>query len=318
MKLLIAVLIAGSAPAGQTTGMDASAPATASPEQTALHQLRQRAANGDADAMFRLGDAYREGRLVAADLKTAEDFYFRAAQAGHKEAAMEYGMLLFRRGRQHDAMPFLIEAAKRGDARAQYLYGTALFNGDYVSRDWTKAYEMMTRAAAGGIEAANASLAQMTRYMTAEQRQQPAAGAAAPAPSRVGEPPRTGAGVARPSPVQTASRTATSSPNGRTVSTALAGATRAGPAPAAVAPKAPVSGGKWQVQLGAFGDAANARRLWAELAAKQPALAALAPSFPAADGLTRLRAGPLPDRAAAARLCAALAAQSRSCFPVAP
>lgn len=305
MKTLFASLLVAAALPGAAAA-ELLARVEQAPDANRLRDLRQRAASGDADALFRLGDAHREGRGVAVDLAMAEDFYHRAAIAGHALAGDEYGLMLFRTGRPHDAMTWVVKAAERGDARAQYVYGTALFNGDYVERDWVKAYAMMTRASAGGIDAANNSLAQMNRYIPADQRRAGAelakSEAARPAP-----PPPVKLAAAQPKPVQLASRTLPPPPT----------PIRTEPSPAAPKP-ATAPGGKWQIQLGAFGDEAKARALWGQVASKLPAFAGLQPRYVPAGALTRLRAGPLADRAAAERLCAAAQARSQPCFPVAP
>src|SRR5690242_8601879 len=96
------------------------------------------AAAGDPDAMFNLGQAYRLGRGVATDLKRAEDLYAQAAAKGHLQAADTYGLMLFQDGRREEALPYVREAARRGDARSQYLLGIAHFNGDLVGKDWTR------------------------------------------------------------------------------------------------------------------------------------------------------------------------------------
>lgn len=307
MRTLFASLLSIAAITGNA-GAEMLARVEQAPDAARLRDLRQRAASGDADALFRLGEAYREGRGVAADIRAAEDFYRRAADAGHELAADEYGLLLFRTGRPHDAMPWIVKSAERGDARAQYVYGTALFNGDYVGKDWVKAYAMMSRAAASGIDAARNSLAQMNRYIPVDQRR--AGGTLAnaePVRPATPSPVRTASAPARP--VQLASRALLPPPEPiRMASVAPA------PPPKSIA----VPGGKWQVQLGAFGDEAKARALWTQAAAKLPALAGLQPRFVPAGALTRLRAGPLADRAAAEKLCAAAQARSQPCFPVAP
>ncbi|HEX8450204.1 MAG TPA: SPOR domain-containing protein, partial [Allosphingosinicella sp.] len=89
--------------------------------------------------------------------------------------------------------------------------------------------------------------------------------------------------------------------------------------PAAVpAPAAAAAGGRWRVQLGAFGSPANAQRAWAGLKGKVGAFGPLQPNYVAAGAVTRLQAGPLPSRAAADRVCAAAKAAGAACFPVAP
>src|SRR3546814_13765092 len=68
-------------------------------------------------------------------------------------------------------MSWIRKAADRGDPRAQYVLGTALFNGDLAAKDWPHAYALMTRAAAAGLPPAADSLAQMDKYLPATARQ---------------------------------------------------------------------------------------------------------------------------------------------------
>src|SRR5436190_2199780 len=82
-----------------------------------------------------------------------------AAPQGHVEAQANYGLLLFQNGRRREAMPWIEQAANRGDPRAQYVFGTALYNGDLVAVDLPRAYAMMTRAAAAGLPPAVSQLA---------------------------------------------------------------------------------------------------------------------------------------------------------------
>src|SRR5258706_15281844 len=67
-------------------------------------------------------------------------------------------------------MPWIEQAANRGDPRAQYVFGTALYNGDLVPADLPRAYAMMTRAAASGLPAAISQLAAMEPHISAEDR----------------------------------------------------------------------------------------------------------------------------------------------------
>ncbi len=129
------------------------------------------AAAGDADAMFNLAQAYRLGRGVAQDEARAEELYFRAAQAGHVQAADTYGLMLFQAGRREEALPFVEDAARRGDPRSQYLLGIAHFNGDLVSRDWVRAYALMTLASSSGLPQAAPAIAQMDSHIPLADRQ---------------------------------------------------------------------------------------------------------------------------------------------------
>jgi uncharacterized protein len=278
----------------------------------AVKEWRGPAINGDADAQFNLGQAYKLGRGVPADLKQAEDWYQKAAIQGHLQANDNYGLVLFQNGNRQRAMPYIEKSAARGEPRAQYLLGTALFNGDLVGKDWVRAYALMTRASASGLPAASASLAQMDKYVPLDQRQlglamardielaanrplipdspkQPARPVVAERPPAPDAP-----AVAKPAP-------ATSKPK-----------------PTPVASSYATPGGNWKVQLAAFGDASKGPSLWSGLSRRISALAGLQPSYQKAGPITRLQAGPLASRAAAERMCALVKASGQACLPVAP
>src|SRR5690349_13474732 len=140
----------------------------------AVREWEGLAAAGDPDAMFNLGQAYRLGRGVPTDLKRAEDLYAGAAAKGHLQAADTYGLMLFQDGRREAALPYVRDAARRGDARSQYLLGIAYFNGDLVEKDWTRAYALMTLASGAGLPQATPAIAEMDRHIPLEQRQQAA------------------------------------------------------------------------------------------------------------------------------------------------
>lgn len=295
----------------------------------AVREWRTAAIAGDPVAQFNLARAYQLGRGVPLDSKMAESWFGKAAAQGHLPSRDNYGLALFQNGDREMAMPYITDAAKRGDPRAQYVLGTALFNGDTVKKDWPLAYAMMTRASAGGIGPASASLAQMDKFIPADQRQKGLAlarvletakpqvpdemlgdaTAAAPTPrpaiqpvqlpqSQIGSPPIPAAQPAKPAPKVEKPKAAV-----------VAKSVPANPAPE-------TSGG-WKVQLGAFGTAAAARTAWSTLQKSVNTLGPYSASYQSAGAMTRLQAGPLPSRAAANTLCAAIKAKA-PCFPVAP
>lgn len=137
----------------------------------AVREWEAPAGAGDADALFNLGQAYRLGRGVPVDLVRAEDFYARAAAKGHLQAADTYGLLLFQAGRREQALPYIQDAARRGDPRAQYLLGIAYFNGDLLERDYRRAYALLTLANGAGLPQAASALAQMDEHIPLELRQ---------------------------------------------------------------------------------------------------------------------------------------------------
>tara|TARA_B100000678_G_scaffold184682_1_gene154352 strand:- start:2260 stop:3492 length:1233 start_codon:yes stop_codon:yes gene_type:complete len=138
----------------------------------AVAEWREPAARGDADAQFNMGQAYRLGRGVEQNTRQAEVYYAKAAAQGHLKAADNLGLLLFQGGRQQEAMPYVLDAASRGDPRAQYLLGIAHFNGDLVERDWVRAYALLTLANSAGLPQAASAVRQMDDYIPLDQREQ--------------------------------------------------------------------------------------------------------------------------------------------------
>ncbi len=278
------------------------------------------AERGDADAQFNLGHAYRLGRGVPQDLRRAEQLYEQAARGGHHEAQAMYGLLLFQNGRRREAMPWVERAAEHGDPRAQYVFGTALFNGDVVAQDIPRAYALMTRAAAQGLPQAASQLQQMEPHLSPGERQsgialaqamerQGGVTAAQPPASPPARPPRiAGANM----PVRTAPV-----PPSRTTPPA-AQPEQAAPRRRPDPPTAPAIAGRWRIQLGAFSNADNARRHWQDVSRSVSAVSGLQPHYERAGNLTRLQAGPLASRTAAEQACAAVKRAGKGCFTVAP
>jgi cell division protein FtsN len=216
-------------------------------------------------------------------------------------------------------MPWLQRAAQRGEPRAQYVVGTAHFNGDLATKDWPRAYALMTRAAASGLPQAGRSLAEMEKFIPIGQRQQgtqiAASLAAAESAANAGED-RAEMAMALPAPAPAAPSTAARSQRPAPVRPAPPAPIRTASAPLP-APAPPAASGGWRVQLGAFATLAAAQAAWGSLSAN-PGLAGLRAQYTKAGAVVRLQAGPLADRAAATRACAAVTRAGKGCFPVAP
>jgi cell division septation protein DedD len=254
---------------------------------------RPLANKGDADAAFNLGQAYRLGKGVPLDLAQAQGWLERAARKGHVDAESTLGLLLFQNGNRIGAMRWLKLAADAGEPRALLMVGTALYNGDGVPADPITAYAYVSRAAAQGLAAAQATLADMDEVMPLEQRQK---------------------GVELAQKIASAKK----APVPTTIATRSA-PTKAAPAPKTVALKpapppakaAIATSGKWRIQLGAFGQRKSAEALFGRLSGK---LAGREAYYVPAGAVVRLQAGPFETRAAASTACARLAPQP--CFPV--
>ena len=263
---------------------------------TAVREWRAPATAGDADAQFNLGQAYKLGRGVPLDMTQAEQWYARAAVQGHRQAEDNYGLILFQNGKRADAVKWLEKSSQRGEARSQFVLGTMLFNGDAVSKDWRRAYALMTRASSAGLPQASATLAEMDRYVPLPDRQA-ALAMARDLERNAGRPV-----LASVQPVATPVARPTPTPRPAPMPVAK---------PAPVAGPAPVRDGGWRVQLGAFKDGANARRLWGSVAGK---FAGRQPYYEQAGGVTRLQVGPFASSAEASRACAAI--RPTTCVPM--
>ena len=75
--------------------------------------------------------------------------------------------------------------------------------------------------------------------------------------------------------------------------------------------------GDWGVQLGAFGVAANADRLWDKLSGN-PALAGTRKALVPGGNVTRLRAVGFASQAEASRACSALSREGQACVVTKP
>ena len=73
----------------------------------AVSVWRPLADQGDPDAQYNLGQAYKMGRGVPADLSIAQTWYEKAAQQGHPQAAANLGLILFQNGEKQRAIPWL-------------------------------------------------------------------------------------------------------------------------------------------------------------------------------------------------------------------
>jgi cell division septation protein DedD len=207
------------------------------------------------------------------------------------------------------------------------VLGIAHFNGDGVARDYPRAHALVGLAAAGGVPQAAASLKQIDRQLLAdkdkaaalarETKQGPEAGGTASAILTSAANPRLSI-----EPGATADVRVLSAPTSAPVSPAPQQAKdpkplRTKPA-ATLADRAQAPTGRWRVQLGAYGNEAEARSRWNAITGRIKALNGLTPSYEPFGRYTRLRAGPVGGKLDASRLCASAKASGQDCFIVAP
>jgi len=331
---------AGVALADVKAGVDAWA---AGNYDAAVREWQAPAAAGDPDAQFNLAQAYKLGRGVPRDLTRAETLYASAAAKGHLQAGDNYGLLLFQRGERARAMPYVRAAADRGDARAQYILGLALFNGDGMAKDWVRAYAYVSLAQQAGLPQATSALAQMDQHVSMADRQKSVAVAtqiAAASESNLAR--QVAASDLATEPASTPpSRpivAAAAPPVARPSYPAVAGSDRAGadaaradraardvgvpPAPKpekrpALPRETPApalrASGPWRLQLGAFGVPGNAEALWSRVKGR-PELAGHGKLLTPSGKLTKLQAGGFASQAEAGAACAKLKAGGFTCL----
>lgn len=335
---LLCTLMASPALADVKTGVDAW---SRGEYKKAVETWRPLAIEGDADAQFNLGQAYKLGRGVPVDLPLAEEWYRKAALQNHLQAEDAYGLTLFQNNKRAEAITWLERSAGRGEPRAQLVLGTMLFNGDNVKKDWVRAYALLTRSAAAGLPQGAQTLAQMDQYIPADTRQQGIALArqyesSTQRPTEMADVAGQGSGDLRSTelPASTYASDGDSRPTLTPVPQPVKRPVKSAPVQVAAKTVAPIPGGQfaepaparampgqgWRVQFGAFRDQGNARGLWQQLQAKVGALAPLRPIYAPSGTLTKLQTGPLASRADASRLCSAVqgAIPSTPCVPIAP
>lgn len=302
-----AILMAGPAIAGVKEGVEKW---HAGDTKGAVAEWMPFAARGDADALFNLGQAYKLGRGVQKNENIALDYYRKAATRGHGPAQEKLGITLYAAAdTKAEGLRWLEQAAKSGQARAQYVLGVAHFNGDVAAKNWPLAYAYMLRANNGGVPQAAAALATMNANISVNDRargEEMAATLAAPATPVVQPVALASAQTPTAAPTPAASRPPAASP--LAVKSAVA---------APIAPTADLGKPGWRVQLGAFSQKGMAAEAWTKLQSSQPSVVAgTEPIYAEAGKMVRLQLGPFASRDDAKRLCGKLQTVGRSCFVI--
>jgi TPR repeat protein len=251
---------------------------------------------GNTDAMFNMGQAYQLGRGVPRDEAVALRWYEQAAARGHRPALANQGILLFKAGRKTQALALLKRAADGGEPRAQFVYGTAAWNGDGLERNLGIAYAYLARSAEQGLAEARSALDLLVPRLSLVERangQQLASTLAREDGTRGPLPGMSAGGAAG---VVVLDQVADQRP-----------AAQAG------------SGAEWRVQIGAFSNRSGAEADLAAIRSRSPAvLSGLTVFFAPGGSLVRLQLGPFESADAARAGCARFAAVGRSCLVVSP
>lgn len=323
------VAAAQSATADVKSGVDAW---SGGDYEKAVKEWRDPAKKGDADAQFNLGQAYKLGRGVKQDLDVAASWYQRAAKQGHLQASDSLGHLYHYQGKVKEALPLLEASSARGEPRSQYLLATELFNGVYISKDWVRAYALMTRASAAGLAPATRSLGEMDKHIPLDQRQKGVAmaGEIETSVAKVRAAQVTGFPINTKPPAAVA-LTVDVPPSQKASERVVPGfpgvipamseeKTTTASSPVSSNKQAAKVAGSWRIQLGAFSSETNGRKLWNTLQSKVGGLKGVSNYLVPAGNISRLQAGPFANRTDADAMCVKIKAEisSQPCFVVAP
>jgi TPR repeat protein len=124
-----------------------------------IDQLAAAAAQGDADAQYRLAQSYIRGIGVKKNLTTAFEFIQKAAAQGHPEAMGGVGYFYANGfGVKKDlavAADWFRKGAEKGAPKAQLNYGQALLNGRGVAVDEAEGMKWIDKAIAQNLPQAH-------------------------------------------------------------------------------------------------------------------------------------------------------------------
>ena len=271
--------------------------------EVALPYVEAAARRGDPRSQYLLGVAHFNGDLVAKDWTRAYALLTLANAQGLPQAAgalaqMDAHVPIEQR---QDAQVLARQLRAEAEAERAQTLAAADLGGTVAFGDDPAGAMPVSRAAPAPTPPVPAPIASVpiTPSIVAAQN------AVAEAARVTGtEPPATaGADFARPA--QTAAAAPAPAPAAVPTHT---------PAPASQLPRA-ANAGPWKVQLGAFGVAGNAQKLWSSLEGN-PALAGSTRILEPAGRLTKLLAGGFASRADAERACAALKRGGTDCLVV--
>lgn len=265
-------------------------------QEKAIPMVRTAAERGDPRAQYVLGLAHFNGDYAPRDWVRAYALMTLANGAGLPQAANALAQ-----------MDQYIPLAQR--SKAQLLARTLDENAASQRAAALAAADLGVRPVAA-VPAAAPVATDMRGGVASAPAAAVAVAANAPSPAVADPLPSS------PSPVMARTITPAAQPAIRTTASTATTASAApgAAAPAAVAAPAPaLENGPWRVQLGAFGIAANADKLWGQLAGN-PALAGTRKSLVPSGTITRLHAVGFASKAAAQQACTALQRQGQGCM----
>lgn len=128
-------------------------------------ELRNRAEEGDLEAMLQLAESLFVGDGIQEDKNEALKWFRSAANKGAPRHLMRLGVILCLEpppiGNFSEGFKYVLRAAQSGLPEAQYFAAAELATGESVDRDLVSAAEWYRRAAEGGLAEAQYNLGLM-------------------------------------------------------------------------------------------------------------------------------------------------------------
>lgn len=125
----------------------------------------EKAEKGNAEAQYKLGKIYGDGKFVEKNFTEALLWYGKAADQGHKDAQYSIGYLYFYGlgvpVNKRQAASFFRKAAKQDDVNAQFFLADMYRHGEGVARNDRRAVLWFNRAALAGHQDSEYALAEM-------------------------------------------------------------------------------------------------------------------------------------------------------------
>ena len=116
---------------------------------------------GYSNAAHLLGCVYRDGLHGKPDLKSAEVWFQRSAEAGDKRSEYALGKLLLEQGRLQAAKSWLERSAEHGNSYAQYHLGKLYLTDEVTRKDTELATAYLKASASQGNQYAQYALGKM-------------------------------------------------------------------------------------------------------------------------------------------------------------
>lgn len=261
--------------------------------EEAMPYLERSAARGEARAQYLLGTAHYNGDLAEKDWVKAYALMTRSAASGLPQAANSLA---------------LMDKYVPEDQRSK---GLALAAQMAQTQDQAKVAAIQTPAAPAPARTLPTPVRTTDVPPSASSNLPQGYTPSVPAP--VAAAPKPGAPVAQASPVAPPAVTPQPAPKPAPAAPVVPKPAPPAPKPAPAAPAVAASG-DWRVQLGAFGEEGNARKLWAQLTGRIASLKPLQPYLVKGGNVTRLQAGPFATEAEAGRMCAKVKAAGNDCL----